>query len=111
MLNTKQEWEKIHIQSNNIKGSTDKAVLINMPKTSKYKGYSFWHPKKLTRPEGKNSYLLSVSFTQEFVFKLKKFGKGQHNFNKVLDEKEISPKEFKESFGFTEEVLNDLVDG
>ena len=35
-------WEKIQIQINCVETQTNKAVLINFPKNSKYKGYSFY---------------------------------------------------------------------
>ncbi|MGL5718036.1 MAG: hypothetical protein ACRCX2_33845 [Paraclostridium sp.] len=103
-------WEKIQIDSNLIEANTDKAVLINMPKTSKYKGFSFWHPAKCCRHVGKNEFLLQISFTNEFEFRLKKHGKGKHNFNQVLDEATIDANELKEAFGFglDEDLLEEL---
>ena len=103
-------WEKIQIQSNCIETSTSKAVLINMPNTSKYKGYKFWHPAKCCQLIGKNNYLIQISFTSEFKFNIKKFGKGQYNFKSVLDEKTIDSYELKKSFGFCSEVIEDLLD-
>ena len=105
-------WEKIQIQINCVETQTNKAVLINFPKNSKYKGYSFWHPMKCCRQVGKNGYLLQISFTEDFEFKIKKYGKGQYNYKDVLDEKTISPNELKEAFGFgvNEDLLGELED-
>lgn len=93
-------WEKIQVESNCIEASTYKAVLINMPKTSKYKGYCFWHPVKCCRYVGKNDYLLQISFNDQFKFKMQKMGKGKYNWNQVIDEKCIDSDELKEAFGF-----------
>lgn len=93
-------WERIQIDSNCIETSTYKAVLINMPKTSNYKGYSFWHPAKCCRHVGKNDFLLQISFTDEFEFKLRKTGKGKYNWNKILDEITLESCDIKEAFGF-----------
>ena len=60
-------WENIQIESTCIETSTDKAVLINMPKKSKYKGYCFWHPAKCCRLVGKNNYLIQISFRSVFL--------------------------------------------
>lgn len=40
-------WKSLWIPQGNIKIVTDKAVLIQMPHRSDYKGYTFWHPAKL----------------------------------------------------------------
>lgn len=106
------EWESIQIQSNCIETSTERAVLINMPKTSTYKGYSFWHPAKCCRSVGKNNFLLQISFTDDFKFRLKKYGKGQYNYKDVLAEKELDSEELKNAFGFgvSECLYNELLD-
>ena len=104
-------WDKIYINLNSFELSTSKAFLINMPKKSNYKGYSFWHPAKLVRCVGQDGNLYSLSFTNEFIFKLQKRGKGRYNFNKVLGEVELDSQEIKEAFGFVEgEILDDLKD-
>lgn len=106
------EWEKIQIQSNCIEYITSNGVLINLPKTSKYKGYSFWHPIKCCRSMGKNNFLLQIVFTKKFKFKLKKYGKGQYNFRQIIDEKDISSDELKKAFGFgiSKDLYNELLD-
>lgn len=103
-------WERIQIESSLVENSTDKAVLINMPCKSKFKGFSFWHPAKCCRNIGKNSYLLQISFTKDFEFKLKKYGKGKFNWSQVISEKNIDSEELKEAFGFgvDEELYNEL---
>ncbi len=106
------EWSRIQIQSNCIEHETYSALLINMPKTSYYKGFSFWHPKKCCKSIGKNGYLVQISFTDEFEFKLRKYGKGQYNWKEIIDERVINADELKSAFGFgvDEKVLEDLQD-
>lgn len=90
-------WKKVEINKQNIETEIDKATLIKMPNKSKYAGYKFWHPSKLIR-YGSNSYARSVSYTDDFTFKLKKYGNGKYNKFDVIDEIEISVEEFEEAF-------------
>ncbi|MEF9985429.1 MAG: hypothetical protein RR697_03605 [Malacoplasma sp.] len=90
-------WKNIEINIQNIVYNTGKATLINMPRKSNYDGYSFWHSSKLIR-NGKNSYSNSLGYTEEFIFKLKKYGKGKYNSRDVIYEIEISVEEFEEAF-------------
>lgn len=91
-------WKNININRNSIKAETMKAVLISMPHSSDYDGYSFWHPSKLVR-DGRNSGAVSIGYTDEFTFHLKKYGKGKWNSREVIDEQEIRAEEFEEAFG------------
>ena len=90
-------WKNIEINIQNIETDTGKVTLIKMPNKSKYAGYKFWHPSKLIR-YGSNSYSRSISYTNEFTFKLKKFGNGQYNKFDVIDEIEIGVEDFEEAF-------------
>ena len=74
-------WKKVQINRQNIQAETARAVLIKMPKNS---GYVFWHPSNLVR-EGKNSNALSLSYTNEFIFRLMKYGSGQYNKYEIID--------------------------
>lgn len=105
-------WERIQLQSNCIEGETEKAMLINMPSTGRYKGYCFWHPLKCCRIVGKNGFLVQISFTEEFQFRLKKYGKGQYNYDQLIDEKVLSSEEFKKALGFgvDQDLLEELTD-
>lgn len=106
------KWEKVYIESLNVKSETTKATLINMPSKSEYRGYAFWHPSKLINYVGTNGYLCEIVFTEEFKFVLKKYGNGKFNFNRVLDEKTIDVEEFKEALGFgvDKNLYNELSD-
>lgn len=90
-------WKSININANQVKAETCRSVLINMPHGSDYDGWCFWHPAKLVR-EGRHSAALSLSYTDEFVFRLKKYGHGRYDWNEVLAEKEIGPEELEAAF-------------
>lgn len=94
----KENYFKIKFNSQNIENETARAVLIKMPNESIYKGYKFWHPSKLVRDEGGKGYFKSFSFTDEFEFKLIKYGNGRYNRYKVIEEKNISVEEMLEQF-------------
>lgn len=89
-------WETISVNKNNIEHETCKSMLIKMPNKSAYAGFKFWHPKKLVRDKG---YFCTISFTEEFVFKLFKNGQGKYNFKDIVASKEIDACEMKEAFG------------
>ena len=97
-------WKNININKQNIKADTYKAVLISMPKNSDYDGFSFWHPSKLVR-DGRNSYAVSVGYTDDFKFKLVKYGKGKYNSRDIIAEIEIDAEEFEEAFGIMNENI------
>lgn len=90
-------WKNIEINVQNIETDTGKSTLIKMPNKSNYAGYKFWHPSKLVR-YGSNSYARSIGYTDEFTFKLKKFGNGKYNKFDVIDEIEIDTEEFENAF-------------
>lgn len=97
-------WKNININKQNIKAETEKAILINMPHNSNYDGYSFWHPRKLVR-DGKHSYAISLGYTEEFEFKLVKYGKGKYNSKEIIDQTVIDYEEFEEAFGVMSENI------
>lgn len=97
-------WKSIQINKQNIKAETSKSVLIACPHNSKYDGYCFWHTSKLVR-SGKHSNAVSISYTDDFTFNLKKYGKGKYNGNEVIDEKQIGYNELEEAFGVMNENI------
>ena len=97
-------WKNVNINTNLIKTETSKSVLINCPHSSKYDGFCFWHSAKLVR-NGRHSAAVSIGYTDDFTFKLKKYGKGKYNSRDVISEVEISVSEFEEMFG----VINENV--
>lgn len=94
-------WKSFNINIQNIEHETERAMLINCPNKSEYKGYSFWHPKKLVR-SGKHSYALQMSYTEEFKFKLQKYGKQKN----ILNEIEVDAKQIEEIFATVDENIN-----
>lgn len=97
-------WRSININKQNVKADTGRAMLIACPHNSDYDGWCFWHPSKLIRA-GRHRNALSLSYTEEFEFTLKKYGKGKHNSKEVLDEDCIDFEEFEAMFG----VMNDNI--
>lgn len=85
-------WKNINISKNNIDHETAKAVLIKMPNKSNYKGYCFWHSSKLVR-KGRNKNSISIGYTNDFTFKLIKYGNGKYNKFDIIKEIEISVDE------------------
>lgn len=94
-------WKRIQINTNGIETKTDKAVLIKCPNKSAYQGYMFWHPAKLVR-EGKHSHAASVSYTDEFEFRLRRYNKNKD----VLSEKKINAQEFEALFGIVDDNIS-----
>lgn len=92
-------WYDLKIPKTNIVTTTNKAVLIAMPHSSEYDGYKFWHPAKITDLSQKSAI---ISYSDEFVFKLIKNGKGKYNYKEVLDKKEVKASVIEEAF-FKEE--------
>lgn len=77
-------WKQIVFNVQNIEQQTEKAVLIKMPRSSRYDGWTFWHPKKLVRVVGGKGYYLSLAYTNDWKFTLRK-----GNQTKVVGVKEI----------------------
>lgn len=98
------KWKNINISKNLIKKYTNNAILISMPHNSNYKGYVFWHTSKLTRT-GRNSAAVSLGYTDDFIFTLKKYGNGKYNSREVIDEKVIDVEEFENAFGIIDENI------
>lgn len=90
-------WKSIEINIQNIETRIQKVTLIKMPSKSKYTGYKFWFPSKLIK-KGSNNYSVTLCYTNEFKFALKKYGNGKYNKFKVIDEITISAVELEEIF-------------
>ena len=89
------DWKKIQFNAQNIEHETDKATLIKMPHNSDYDGYVFWFPSKLIRDCAKGKgYFKTMSFTDEFEFKLKKMGKNGNVLSEVTISSEIMIEQF-----------------
>ena len=106
MKNEGNIWKTININLNQIETETTKAILIKMPKNSGYADYHFWHPAKLVR-SGRHSYAASISFTDEFTFKLFKNGKGKWNKFDVISEIELSADQLRNAFETTDKNIQE----
>ena len=90
-------WKNIEINDSLVKARTAKSVLIAFPRKSQLHGYSFWHPAKLVRT-GRIVNTVSIGYSGEFVFRLKKYGNGKYNKREVVSEMEIGTDEFEQAF-------------
>ena len=103
-------WKNIYINENNIEHYNGRSVLIKMPKSSDYKDYVFWHPVKCVH-ENDNKRYITLGYTDEWTFSLKKYGKGKFNKYQVIEEIEITVEEFENAFrdindNYTKKALN-----
>ena len=90
-------WKNIEINDSLVKARTAKSVLIAFPRKSQLHGYSFWHPAKLVRT-GRIVNTVSIGYSGEFVFRIKKYGNGKYNKREVISEMEIGIDEFEQAF-------------
>lgn len=90
-------WKNIEINDSLVKARTAKSVLIAFPRKSQLHGYSFWHPAKLVR-SGRIVNTVSIGYSGEFVFRIKKYGNGKYNKREVISELEIGADEFEQAF-------------
>lgn len=68
------EWKGISIDRSRIVAESARSVKISMPKKGDYKGWYFWHPKKLIFTRNVEHGRVCMRYTDEFVFQLKKDG-------------------------------------
>lgn len=95
-------WKQVKANSNLIQTTTDKAVLIKLPKSD----FKFWHPAKLVKTYGKNNYILEINYTNDFKFKCFKNGSGSKSMEKTA-EIELNVKEFEAYFEAQKEQKNE----
>lgn len=102
-------WNKIIFNSNNIEYSTDKSTLIKMSRKSEYPDYKFWFPSKLIRAVPGKDYLITLSYTDDFVFHLKKYGSGKHNKYDIVNSISLNAQDIEEAF-YNEKYVYDCSD-
>ena len=90
-------WKNVLINDNQIKAILENSLLINCPHNSKYDGYAYWHPRKCIH-RGTHSANKSLGYTNDFKFRLIKYGKGQYNQRDIIDEVEINAQEFEDMY-------------
>lgn len=104
-------WHKIFFNAQSIQGETGSSVLIKMPNRSRnYNGWYFWHPAKLVREQGGKGYHMTFSFNDEWIFKVKLYGRGRYNSRDVIRETELTAAEMMVEFGVVDENVNDSVE-
>lgn len=96
-------WRSISLNSNNIDISNGRSVLVKMPDKSQYKDFKFWHPSKLIREKGG---FLTLSYTDDFAFKLFKNGSGKYNSYEKISEMGINSAELESAFGQMNEAID-----
>ena len=97
-------WRNININKQNVIMETGHSVLIACPHNSDYDGYCFWHPAKLVR-DGRHNNAISISYTEDVTFRLKKYGKGKYNKREVIDEVVLGYEDIEEVFGLMSENI------
>ena len=97
-------WKSINVNANMIKARTDHSVLIAMPHSSRFDGFSFWHPSKLVR-DGRHGAAISISYIDGFTFHLRKYGKGKWNSRAVIAEMDIGSEDLEEAFAVVDENI------
>lgn len=88
-------WTQIRVNIQNIKHETEKAVLIAMPHSSEFDGFTFWISKKLVRPT-RNDWEVAVSIADDMTVTLKRTSDKTRN---VLAEKAVGVATLEEAFG------------
>ena len=89
------EWQHVIGNSNLIQYETGTSYLIKLPKSD----YKVWISKKLVTLSGKGGYRMRIGYLPHFTFKIFKNGKGRYNSREIIDEREITAKQFAEYFG------------
>lgn len=88
-------WKSIKANSNLIRATTEKAILIKLPKTD----WMFWHPAKCVRVAGKGGYLMTISYTEDFQFKIFRQGSNRN----VLASETLTSAQLEERFNTDED--------
>lgn len=92
-------WKKIRISKHFIQCRSGKSLKIKFPNKSKYSGYSVWVSLKLIDEDTGKNYFFML-YKTDFIFHIKKYGKGQYNKFDVIRSKEISASEFVNEFDY-----------
>ena len=91
------KWTTVIIGRKNIEKQIENSYLIHMPQSSKYAGYMVWLPAKLVKA-GRNIQTIAFSFTNEFIFKLKRYDQEEFSDFHLIDVKDINALEFEKAF-------------
>ncbi|MGY3725659.1 hypothetical protein SAMN05421767_15810 [Granulicatella balaenopterae] len=97
-------WRKIYFNAKNIESITEKAVLIKLPKESHLENHLMWYPKKFISVESNDGLILSLSFREDFIFKV--FHKDWNYKKRTKKYSEITFDELAIAFGVVELQTN-----
>lgn len=97
-------WKKLNVNSNMVQADAPNALLIGMPNKSEYAGYSFWISKKLVR-SGKHPAALEISYKDDFIFHLLKYGNGRFNSREIIDDIPLAADEMEEALSTVNENI------
>ena len=86
-------WQQLDIDANDIIYSSEKAVLIRLPSSSRYTNYTYWHPMKLIQP-WTYSFQRQVIFNEQFEFTLTH----QNKQRQVIDTFKATPERLLEIY-------------
>lgn len=92
-------WKKIRISKEFIQCRASKSLKIKFPNKSKYSGYSVWVSLKLIDEDTGKNYFFML-YKTDFIFNIKKYGKGQYNKFNVIRSKEIPASELVNEFDY-----------
>ena len=101
-----KKWKKVNICENQIETRTAKAVLVKMPRSSEYKGFMFWLPRKLVK-ESEYMRGYELLYTDSFTFDLFKSGKGKTNKYEKIAQERIDVEEFENAFKVVQDDFDD----
>ena len=96
------EWKNLYIDRACIRAVTDRSVLVSLPRYSEYRGFTFWHPKKLVTGEYDKAVL---RYNDEFVFRLQKREKNKDGQWETVDQATLSGDEIAAIYSEEEPLI------
>lgn len=102
-------WKKLLFNRQNIKASTPSAYLIMMPRGSRYPDYLFWYPAKLIKEAAGKGYFMSLTYADNFQFRLIKYGHGRFNQHKIIHQLIVPATVIEEAFGASDKSIDQAI--
>lgn len=103
-------WKELLFNRQNIGAETETAYLIKMPHKSRYDGYAFWHPAKLVKDISGRGQYMALLYTDDFEFRMLKYGKGKYNKSTINDRKTLAGKDIAEALSQSNQAIADAID-
>ena len=98
-------WKRIKLYPNQIRTTTQTAALIKMPPRSGFAGWVFWHPIKCIHEH--DGQMTEMVYTEDFVFRLKRYGNQPYNKFTVQEQREITALDLEDAFRLNGDVYFD----